>query len=251
MEKSVMQRDVHLKPEDILNFFQVKKGDLGEIALVSGDVQRAKMCLEQIESPVKKFAFLEYTFWTGTYKGRSITIGNGGSYSPDSAFVTELLCSAGIEFLIRLGSCGVLRKDIQVGDMIVADRAFRGEGTTRYYVGEDFVPEADKDLSDKLFVFASEETKTHRGPIWTTDALFRETKEIVNSYIQKGAIAVDMIASSFFTIANLYQKKTAAILTASDNLITGQLGFLDPGFMDAQRRMIQIAFRAVERLNGC
>jgi len=246
----MMQRDVHLKPEDILTAFQVKKGDLGKIALVSGDVQRAKMCLERIASPVEKFTFLEYTFWTGSYKGRNITVGNGGFYSPDSAFVTELLCSAGVDVLIRLGSCGVLRKDIHVGDMIVADRAFRGEGTTRYYVDDDFVPEADKGISDRLFVLASEETKTHRGPIWTTDALFIETKEIVNAYIEKGAIAVDMIASSFFTIANLYQKKTAAILTASDNLITGELGFLDPGFMDAQQRMIHIAFRAVEGLNG-
>ena len=74
---------------------------------------------------------------------------------------------------------------------------------------------------------------------------------IVNANIEKGAIAVDMIASSFFTIANVYKKKTAAILTVADNLITGELGFLDPGFIEAQKTMIDIAFKTVEESNVC
>ena len=102
-----------------------------------------------------------------------------------------------------------------------------------------------------LFSLSSQKTNAHRGAIWTTDALFRETKELVNANIDKGAIAVDMIASSFFTIANVYKKKTAAILTVADNLITGELGFLDPGFIEAQKTMIDIAFKTVEESNVC
>ena len=246
----MMQRDVHLRPEDILNFFQVKQGDLGKIALVSGDIQRAQMCVERLENPVKNFSFLECNFWTGYFKGAKVTVGNGGFYCPDSAIATEILCTAGVDTLIRLGSCGVLREDIPVGDIIVANKAIKGDGTTAYYVDKDFIPQADKGLMDKLFQIASGLTKAHVGPVWTTDALFRETKEIVNSYIQQGAIAVDMIASSFFTIANIYKKKTAAILIASDNLITGELGFLNPLFFQAQAKMIDIAFKAVEEISN-
>jgi len=247
----MMQKHAHLPPEDLLVFFGLKKEDFGAIALVSGDVQRAHACLEKIENPIKNFTFMDYTFWTGTFRGKRVTIGNGGLFSPDSAITTELLCCIGVDTLIRLGSCGALKEDMQVGDFIIADKVIRGDGTTPYYVGDDFVPKADKTMSDQLFSLASKKTRTHRGPLWTTDALFRETKEIVNPYIEKGAIGVDMIASSFFTIANLYKKKTAAILTVSDNLITGEIGFLDSRFSDAQKKMIDIAFKFVEESDEC
>jgi len=61
--------------------------------------------------------------------------------------------------------------------------------------------------------------------------LFKETKEIVNPYIEKGAIAVDMVTSPFVTVANIYKRKVAAILAVSDNLITGTLGFADIDFL--------------------
>jgi len=147
----MMKRDSHLTPEDLLSVFQLKKEDFGRIALVSGELQRAKMCLELIENPVKNFTFMDYTFWTGSFKGQKVTVGNGGLFSPDSALTTELLCCGGVDILIRLGSCGTLREDIHVGDFIIADETIRGDGTTRYYVGDDFVPKADKDISYQLF----------------------------------------------------------------------------------------------------
>ncbi len=241
----MMQRDVHLKPKDLLEHLQFKEGDFGKIALVSGQPQRAKLCLDMLERPTKNFTFLGYTFWTGFYKGRKITVGNGGFYSPDSAFVTELLCNAGIDILVRLGSCGALRGDIGIGDFIIADKILRGDGATRYYVKDDFSPAVDKDLSDKLCKVMEKKGKVHKGDIWTTDALFRETKEIVNSYIAKGAVAVDMVTSPFVTLANLYGKKSCAVLLVSDNLITGELGFSDFKLFEAQKKMIKEVFEFV------
>jgi len=244
----MMQRDVHVTPRDLLYSLQFKDGDFANVALVSGQPQRAAACLELLESPVKNFTFFGYTFWTGTYKGKKVTVGNGGFYSPDTAFVSELLCEGGIDTLIRLGSCGSLKEEINVGDLIVADSALRGEGATKYYVDDEFIPHADKDLSDALFSVSSSRLPTHRGPAWTTDALFRETKGVVNPYIEKGAIAVDMVTSAFLTIAHLYKKKTATIMAVSDNLITGALGFNDISFFSAQKTMIEVAFNLVEKL---
>ena len=69
-----MQRDVHLKPEGLLESLQFRPGDFGTIGLISGQAHRAKMCLEKLENPVKNFTFLGYTFWTGTYKGIKVTV---------------------------------------------------------------------------------------------------------------------------------------------------------------------------------
>ena len=243
-----MERDVHITPQELLASLQFKPGDFGKIALVSGQPQRAQACLKLLENPVKNFTFFGYTFWTGTYKGKKITVGNGGFYSPDTAYITEMLCVGGVDYLIRLGSCGALKKEIEVGDLVVADSGRRGDGATRYYVDDDFIPQADQELTQKLFSFSQETLNTHLGPVWTTDALFRETKEVVNSYIEKGAIAVDMVTATFFTIANLYKKKTTAILAVSDNLITGTLGFSDFRFFDAQRKMIEIVYKFSENI---
>ncbi len=245
----MMQRDVHLRPEDLLKSLQFKEGNFGKIALVSGQAQRAKMCLDYLEKPVKNFTFLSYTFWTGFYKGKRITVGNGGFYAPDSAFVTELLCVAGVEVLVRLGSCGALREDISIGDFVVADKVLRGDGATRYYVDDDFSPSVDKEVTKHLVEIFSSIGQVHTGGIWTTDALFRETKEIVNSYIEKGAIAVDMVTSPFVTVANLYKRKTAIVLVVSDNLITGELGFTDFRLFEAEEKMVKAIFKLIKELN--
>ena len=242
----MMQRDVHLKPKDLLASLQFREGDFGKIALVSGQPQRAKMCLKYLEKPVKNFTFLGYTFWSGYYKGRKVTVGNAGFYAPDSAFVTELLCNAGVETLIRLGSCGALREDINVGDFVIVDEVFRGDGASRYYVDDKFKPVLDAALTLCAEDIFKKIGNIHRGGVWTTDALFRETKEIVNPYIEKGAIAVDMVTSPFVTVANLYHKKVAAALVVSDNLITGELGFADFRLFEAEMKMTKSVFDFVE-----
>jgi DeoD family purine-nucleoside phosphorylase len=244
----MMQREVHMSPQDLLDSLQFRKGDFGKIALVSGQKQRAQLCLKYLEDPVKNFTFLGYTFWTGNYKGKKVTVGNGGFYAPDSAFVTELLAVGGVETFIRLGSCGALREDIGIGDYILVDQAIRGDGATKYYVDDDFIPRADKEINLAIKKAASENYPVHQGPVWTTDALFKETKEIVNSYIKKGAIGVDMVTSPFLTLANLYKRKTAAILSVSDNLITGELGFNNYNFFESQLKMIEVAFKTIDNL---
>jgi len=51
-----------------------------------------------------------------------------------------------------------------------------------------------------------------------------------------------MVTSPFLTIANLYDKKAAAILLVSDNLITGEIGFASIKVFDAEKKMIDRAF---------
>jgi len=240
-----MQRDVHLHAKGLLESLQFRQGDFGEIGIISGQMQRAQRCLQYLENPVKNFTFLGYTFWTGIYKGKKVTVGNGGFYAPDSAFVTEILCVGGIKTLIRLGSCGAMLQEMTVGDFVVVDKVIRGDGATRYYVDDNFVPQVDKELSKKLVTIFEKQGKVYQGACWTTDAMFRETKEIVNPYIEKGAICVDMVTSPFVTVANVYKTKVAAILVVSDNLLTGEMGFADFRLFDAEEKMTKTVFEII------
>ena len=238
----MMQRDVHMDAKGLLASLQFRPGDFAETAIVSGQPHRAKMCAEMMKDSIKNFTFLGYTFWTGTYKGKRITVGNGGFFAPDSAFVTEILCTGGIKQLIRVGSCGGLKEDIAIGDYVVVNSCQRGDGVSTYYVDDKFVPKPDKALTDKLAAAFKNVGNTHMGGCWSTDAIFRETKDIVNGYIKKGSIAVDMVTNPFIMVANLFKVPAAAVMAASDNLITGEMGFADFRFFEGETKMVQAVF---------
>ena len=243
-----MEREIHITPMDLLGAMQFKPGDLATVALVSGQPQRVIMALEKLENPMRNFSAFGYTLWTGKYKGKRVTVGNGGFYAPDSALMTDLLCAAGVKYFLRLGSCGGMREDIQIGDYILAESALRGDGVTTYYVEDkEFIPSADKGLNDHLAAAFNHEL--HRGMVWTTDALLRETKKVVNNAIGQGAIAVDMVTSPLLTIAQMHNRKAAAVLVVSDNLITGEMGFASIRVFDAEKRMVDLAFDVIKKID--
>jgi purine-nucleoside phosphorylase len=241
----MMQRDVHMDAKGLLASLQFRPGDFADTAIISGQPHRAKMCAEMMKDSIKNFTFLGYTFWTGTYKGKRITVGNGGFFAPDSAFVTEILCAGGIKQLIRVGSCGGLKEDISIGDYVIVNSCQRGDGVSNYYVADNFVPVPDKPLTDKLAATFKAVGNTHVGGCWSTDAIFRETKEIVNAYIEKGSISVDMVTNPFIMIANLFKAQAAAVMVTSDNLITGAMGFTDSRFFEGETKMVKTVFDMV------
>ena len=77
--------------------------------------------MKKIENPVRNFSFMEYTMFTGTYEGIKVTGINGGRFSTDTSITTEVMCNAGIQNIIRVGTCGSLDENIKVGANIAAD----------------------------------------------------------------------------------------------------------------------------------
>ena len=140
------------------------------------------------------FSFMEYSMYTGNFAGTKVTAINGGRFSADTAITTEILCNAQVQNMIRIGSCGALRDDIKIGDLIIAETAFCGDGVTPYYVGKDFKTAADADLTKNLAEAAKASgLNVHSGKVWATDAILRETKEHVSNAVKEGCIAVDAL----------------------------------------------------------
>jgi uridine phosphorylase len=248
-----MKKEAHMTGKDLMGMVQLTPSDVGKYAIVPGPRERADAIMKKIENPVKNFTFMEYTMHTGDYKGTRLSTINGGRFAADTAITTEILCNAQTKGLIRVGSCGALREDIKVGDIIVATTALKGEGVTQYYVGQEFVPTADKNLSNILIEIAKEKGQimgqtVHSGPCWTTDAILRETREHVGNAVNQGAIAVDMVSAAFLTIAQEYNIPAASILAVSDNVISGEMGFMNPDYYMAEGTIIDIALAAIEKL---
>jgi purine-nucleoside phosphorylase len=189
--------------------------------------------------------------YTGSYHAIKITGINGGRFSTDTSITTEVMCNAGIKNIIRIGTCGALDENIKIGDLVIADKVIRGDGVTPYYVDKNFQTVADKKISDTLFAVAKDlGANIHCGTVWTTDALLRETREIVEAKRKEGAIAVDMVSSTLLTISQVYKVAAGSILAVSDNVINGEMGFMNPLYYMAESKLIEIALETVKRLEG-
>src|SRR5262249_27577534 len=167
-----MIQEAHFTPQKMLNLLQLKTNSLGPYALIPGPKERCQRLLESMQNSTKNFSFLDYEMYTGNLDGKRVTVGNGGRYAPDTGMTTEILCAAGADFLIRLGSCGSLQDGVKIGDLVIVTGALRGEGTTSYYVPKNFSTLAHPDVVSALQKTAeSLQVSHHLGRIFTTDAL--------------------------------------------------------------------------------
>jgi uridine phosphorylase len=245
-----MRKEIHMTGRDLMGMVQLRPEDIGSFAIVPGPRERLEALIKKLDNPIKNFSFMEYTMYTGQLNGIKVTAINGGRFSADTAITTEILCNAQAKTMIRIGSCGALREDIKVGDLIIAQNAIRGEGVTQYYVDPGFQPKADDVLTKGLTAAAQASgLNVHVGKVWSTDAILRETREQVTKVVNQGAIAVDMVTSVFLTICQLYQIPAAVILAVSDNVITGEMGFMNTDYYMAEGAMIGIAFELIKNLS--
>jgi len=246
-----MQKEVHLTGKDLAEMVQLRPQDVAKYAIVPGPKDRLEVLIKKLENPVRNFSFMEYTMYTGALDGIRVTAMNGGRFSTDTSITSELMCNCGIANIIRVGSCGALDEKIKVGDLIIVDKVIRGDGVTPYYVDKNFETIVDKKISDTLYEVAKGMgLNIHRGTAWTTDALLKETREIVEAKRKEGAIAVDMVSSTLLTIAQLHKVKAGSILAVSDNVITGEMGFMNPLYYMAETNLINIALATVKKLEG-
>jgi uridine phosphorylase len=241
-----MVKEPHFTPQKMLSMLGLKADSLGPYALIPGPKERVQMLLATLKDAAKNFAFLDYEMHSGTIDGKRVTVGNGGRFAPDTAMTTEILCAAGAEFLIRIGSCGSLQDRVKIGDLVIVTGALRGEGTTSYYVPKNFSTIAHPEIVRALQQAAqSLQVRYHLGRIFTTDALFQETPELIQELNEQNITSIDMVTSTFLTIAQLREKKAGAILAVSDECLYGKFAFRDPIFLAAEEKLVKVAQKAL------
>jgi uridine phosphorylase len=244
-----MLKEAHFTPQRMLGMLGLKADSLGPFALIPGPKERSEMLLKLLDSPQKNFTFLDYEMYSGTLDGKRVTVGNGGRYAPDTAITTEILCGAGAQSLIRVGSCGSLQENVKIGDLVIVIGALRGDGTSRYYVAENFSTTAHADIVNALKAAAEGlKVRYHLGRIFTTDALFQETPELIQQLNEQNLSSIDMVTSTFLTIAQVRGKKAGAVLAVSDECLCGKFGFRDPAFLEAEQKTIEVARKALQYL---
>lgn len=154
--------------------------------------------------------------------------------APYAAMMLETLVAWGARRAVFLGWCGALTPELAIGDLLVPDGGLVDEGTSPGYgkpAGE--VSRADPALTETVrAAVAARGGAPRRGPVWTTDAIYRETPSKIRAFRNRGAAAVEMELSALFTVGRFRSIPVAALLVVSDSLadLTWRPGFRDPRF---------------------
>ncbi len=211
-----------LRAEDMLNY-QKKIGLYPKIKPPLGVIFTFQPTLINYivkNYPVKKVKFFFGDFYILKDTDSKVGIcGNFGIGAPISATLLEQLTAFGIKNFISVGIAGSLQKHLQLGSIIVCDRAIRDEGTSYHYVQGEKYSFPSQILTQKIIETIKKKDLSYSiGTTWTIDAPYRETIKEVEHYKHKGVLTVDMEVSAIFAVAKYLEVEAAAIFTISDYL---------------------------------
>lgn len=253
-----------------------KNSDVAPNVLLPGDPARATYIAKNFLSRAKFITQnREFTTYTGLYKKILITVTSTGIGCPSTAIAVEELINCGAKVLIRVGTCGgALKKEIQVGSIIIPSASIREEGTTKEYIGPEFPAVADYGVVSVLEKAAK--AKNYRyyvGINRTHDAFYGQSKNIKawdSLYLDPRmkswdypVLSSEMETSALFIIALMRGVKAGAVLAVNSypeplrEIVQGKENFSVPNTKiqtgEAEKsidRAIQTALDAVIILSG-
>ncbi len=201
-------------------------GEFAETVLMPGDPLRAKFIAENFLENAQCITQVRNMFgYTGTYKGKRVSVMGSGMGVPSiSIYATELYKDYGVEKIIRIGSCGAVRNDIKIRDIIVGMAASTDSNVNRQrFHNVDFAACADFSLLKSVVDTADKLGKqVHVGNIFTADLFYTPQPEMFATMEKYGILAVEMEAAGLYGVAAEYGKKALTVLTVSDHIKTGE-----------------------------
>jgi DeoD family purine-nucleoside phosphorylase len=228
---------------------RAEPGDYAEACLLPGDPLRAKYIAETFfDDAVQRNAERGMLGYTGTFEGKPVSVQATGMGCPSAAIVFEELVQLGVKRLLRVGTCGGLQPDMQLGDLIVAVSAVASDRTVDKLVNlEPHTPTADFGLVHSAVHSAKELGKPVRvGPIVSSDLFYNPDEGQYERWSTRGVLAVEMEASVIFTLGALRKVQAGCLLTVSDVVVEGEfVRISDEEMKAAVDQMTELALRTI------
>jgi purine-nucleoside phosphorylase len=174
--------------------------------------------------------------------------------APMAVMLLEQLIALGARRVLYLGFCGALIPPYRIGDLLLPTYGVREEGTSYHYVPADVVPYASPQIQALLQAQAlRQRCAISQGPIWTTDAPYRETPHKIRQFQDMGIHAVDMEMAALFAVAQYRGCELGALLIVSDECYhpTWKPGFGAPRLRQACDDAVSLAIATARVLGAC
>lgn len=198
-------------------------GEIAERVLLPGDPMRAKWIAETFLDDPKCYTEVRGMLgFTGRWQGRPVSVQGSGMGMPSASIYThELINEYGVKSVIRIGSCGAMVPELNLGDVIAAIGSATDSNMNRARFDGliDYAPVADFGLLRTAVEVAERRGIAMRvGPILAADAFYTDRPDLYDALADYGVLAVEMESAAIYTIAARYRARALTILTVSDHL---------------------------------
>lgn len=212
------------------------KSDVGNIALMPGDPGRVPRIAEFFDRSRELNVHREYASYGGYLGKRYVVAISTGIGAPSTAIAMEELARLGVSTMIRIGTCGSITKEADVGSLIVADSAVRLDGTTPHYIMKEYPAAATPEVTIALKESALRlGKKVTVGTTASSDSFYvgqgrsgyrgymPDTSASLIKTLQEADVkCFEMEASALFTLGRIYRIKTGAVFAVIANRVTNK-----------------------------
>ncbi len=202
-----------------------KFGEIAETVIMAGDPLRVKLMAEKfLENPIQFNNVRGMLGYTGTYMGKRVSVmGHGMGIPSIGIYSYELYNFYGVKTIIRVGSAGSIRMDLNLGDLIIALGACTDSNyAATFELPGTFAPIADFDLARQAADTCERLGFKYRvGNVMTSDRFYNENPH-TEKWTNMSVLAVEMEVAALYMNAARSGKRALGILTISDHVLTGE-----------------------------
>ena len=200
------------------------EGQIAEKVIMAGDPLRAKFMAENfLENPVQYNSVRGMLGYTGTYKGKRVSVQGHGMGMPSIGIYTyELYNFYGVKSIIRTGSAGAYDPTLKLGDVVIGMGACTDSNySAQYALPGNYAPIADFDMARAAVEKAEQMGIRYKvGNILSSDVFYGDNAEGWKAWQKMGVLAVEREAAALYMNAARSGNKALCICTISDSLVT-------------------------------
>lgn len=225
---------------------EAKLGDYADAVIMPGDPKRAEFIAKEFLNDVQIVNTIRNNFgFTGFYKDTRISVqASGMGQASLSIYANELLKIYGVQKIIRIGTCGALKEDIFVGDIVVAMSSATESNITNVIPPFRLSPCCSYFML-KSFMETKGDSLIHVGQITSNDNFYQEDKDWGIKLANYGVLAVDMETHALYHIASKYGRQALTVNLVSDSVVGNQQPMTPE---DRVIKVKEITTRALESL---
>ena len=191
-----------------------------KIAILPGDPGRVEFLAKMIDEDAKFITSnREYTSYLVNINNINVLVISTGMGGPSSGIALEELAMIGIEKFIRVGTCGTLQPNINIGDIIVTNASVRLDGTSFHYAPIEYPASASLELNASLLKSSKKiDRSVYFGITSSSDTFYpgQERKDSFTGYVRNqfqntleqwrnlNVLNFEMESSAVLTIANVF-----------------------------------------------
>jgi purine-nucleoside phosphorylase len=201
-------------------------GAFADTVLLPGDPLRARHIAHTLFDDAEQVTDVRHMLgFTGRWRGRRVSVmGTGMGIPSCSIYATELAREYGVRRLVRVGTCGALRDDVNLGDVVVALGAGTDSAVNRLRCGGHDLGAAASWPLLHATVDALRDAKLplHVGGVFSTDSFYHPDPALFPRLARLGVLAVEMEAAGLYGVAAECGAQALAVLSVSDHLPRGE-----------------------------